>query len=127
MSKKELKMNRFGESIRCEIESFNFAVKRIKQKYPPNPENNPDVFRLYFKWKWNGYNGYGEIDFFKSTSSLCNIFGENESSMTVNSESKRQQINGRNNSALYNDSSLVEIFNLILSKTNLAQVSNYSF
>jgi hypothetical protein len=127
MSRKTLRMNRFGESILSELDSFTFYVTDIYQKYPPGPCNNPDVYKLLFNWNWNGYNGYGEIHFFKSSHELCNKFGENESSMTVHSNSKRQQPNGRSNCALYNDASLEPLFCLILSKTNLEQAKAYPF
>lgn len=119
MNRKQLKFNRFGECILNEIDSFTFFVKDIYQKYPLHPDNDPDVFRLFFTWDWNGYTGYGQIDFYRSKSILCNKFGENESSMTVHSESKRQQPNGRSTCSLYNDQSLELLFNLIISKTNL--------
>jgi len=119
MNRKQLKINRFGECILSDIDSFTFFAKDIHQKYLPHPNNDPDVYSLLFKWCWNGYTGYGQIDFYRSNSTLCNIFGENESSITIHSESKRQQPNGRATCSLYNDQSLKPLFNLIISKTNL--------
>lgn len=125
MSKKTLRMHRFGECILSEIELFNYSVKNIHQKYPNNPNNDSDVYQVKFNWTWNGYEGYGEIDFYKRTSTLCNKTGENYSNMTVSSKSKRQQPNGRNNCALYNDSSLNQLFEFILSQINLTDTMSY--
>lgn len=110
MSRKILKMNAFGESILDEYELFFYKLKNVHQKYPKNENNNPDVYQIEFDWEWNGYSGYGEIDFYKSTNKLCNEFGENMSNMTVSSKSKKQQPNCRNNCALYNNPSLEELF-----------------
>lgn len=122
---KTLRMNRFGESILSEFELFYYSIKTIHQKYPNNPKNDSDVYQVRFNWTWNGYEGYGEIDFFKSTSRLCNRFGENFSNMTVSSKSKKQQPNGRNNCALYNDDSLGQLFELMLSKIDLTNPISY--
>ena len=118
-------MNRFGESILSAFDLFYYSVKTIHQKYPNNKNNDSDVFQVNFNWTWNGYEGYGEIDFFKSTSLLCNKFGENFSNMTVSSKSKKQQPNGRNNCALYNDDSLSQLFELMLSKIDLTNPMSY--
>ena len=83
------------------------------------------MYQVNFNWTWNGYEGYGEIDFFKSTSLLCNSFGENFSNMTVSSKSKKQQPNGRNNCALYNDDSLSQLFESMLSKIDLTNPMSY--
>lgn len=45
--------------------------------------------------------------------------------MTISSNSKRQQPNGRHNCALYNDKSLEELFDIILSQTNLDKSLTY--
>ena len=107
-------MNRFGESILSEYELFEYCFTEIHPKYPETSENDPDVYRATFVWSWNGYSGFGEIDFYKSQKCLCNIYGENTSNMTVSSSSKRQQPNGRGNCALYNDPSLAELFSKML-------------
>lgn len=125
MSKKTLRMNRFGECILDEIDLFSYSIKNIHQKYPTDKNNDPDVYRMVFSWAWNGYDGYGDIDFYKHSSMLCNVFGENESSMTVSSRSQRQQPNGRSNCALYNDSSLKPLFELILSRSDLTDAMSY--
>lgn len=125
MSRKTLRMNKFGECILNEIELFNYSVKKIHQKYPNQPNNDPNVYRVKFNWIWNGYEGYGEIDFYKQNATLCNKFGENFSNMTVSPRSKRQQPNGRRNCALYNDSSLSKLFDLILSQIDLSKAMSY--
>lgn len=125
MSRSTLRANRFGESILGEFDLFHYSVKGIHQKYPNHPNNDPNVYQVRFDWTWNGYEGYGEIDFYKSTSELCNRFGENFSNMTVSSKSRRQQPNGRNNCALYNDSSLSRLFELILSQIDLSDAISY--
>ena len=125
MSKKTLRMNSFGESILGEFDLFYYSIRSIHQKYPKNSGNNLNIYRVKFDWTWNGYEGYGEIDFDKTTSRLCNTLGEDESNMTISSKSKRQQPNGRHNCALYNDGSLSQLFELILSKTNLSNTMTY--
>jgi len=126
MSRKTLRFNRFGDSILSEYNLFYYSIGIVHQKYPNNTQNNPDVYQVEFNWTWNGYDGYGEIDFYKSTSTLCKEFGENFSNMTVSSHSKKQQSNGRSNCALYNDSSLIKLFELMLSKINLANTISHS-
>ena len=123
--RKTLRINRFGESILSEFDFFSYSVKTIHQKYPNNKNTDSDVYQVNFNWTWNGYEGYGEIDFFKSTSLLCNSFGENFSNMTVSSKSKKQQSNGRNNCALYNDDSLSQLFESMLSKIDLTNPMSY--
>lgn len=123
--RKTLRINRFGESILSEFDLFPYSVKTIHQKYPNNKNTDSDVYQVNFNWTWNGYEGYGEIDFFKSTSLLCNSFGENFSNMTVSSKSKKQQSNGRNNCALYNDDSLSQLFESMLSKIDLTNPMSY--
>lgn len=125
MSRKTLRMNRFGESILSEFELFYYSIKTIHQKYPNNPNNDSDVYQVRLNWIWNGYEGYGQIDYYKSTSSLCNKFGENESELSISSKSKRKQPNGRNTCSLYNDKSLSRLFELILSKINLSNTMSY--
>ena len=125
MSRKTLRMNRFGESILSEFDLFYYSIKSIHQKYPNNPNNDSDVYQVIFYWTWNGYEGCGKIDFYKSTSSLCSKFGENESEMSLSSNSKRIQPNGRNTCSLYNDKSLSQLFELILSKINLLNTMSY--
>lgn len=125
MSRKTLRMNRFGECILSEIDLFHYSVKGIHQKYPNNSNNDLNVYQVKFDWTWNGYEGFGEIDFYKQTATLCNKFGENFSNMTVSSKSKRQQPNGRHNCALYNDSSLSQLFELMLSQINLSNAISY--
>lgn len=58
-------------------------------------------------------------DIIDNAKKLCNHFGENFSNMTISSNSKRQQPNGRHNCALYNDSSLAILFQKILELINL--------
>lgn len=123
--RKTLRINRFGESILSEFDLFSYSIKTIHQKYPNNKNTDSDVYQVNFNWTWNGYEGYGEIDFFKSTSLLCNSFGENFSNMTVSSKSKKQQLNGRNNCALYNDDSLSQLFESMLSKIDLTNPMSY--
>lgn len=125
MSRKTLRMNRFGESILSEFELFYYSIKTIHQKYPNNPNNDSDVYQVRLNWIWNGYEGYGQIDYYKSTSSLCNKFGENESELFISSKSKRKLPNGRNTCSLYNDKSLSRLFELILSKINLSNTMSY--
>ena len=125
MSRKTLRMNNFGECILSEIDLFNYSVKNIHQKYPNGSNNDPDVYVVYFSWTWNGYEGFGEIEFYKQTSTLCNKFGENFSNMTVSSKSQRQQPNGRSNCALYNDSSLSKLFELMLSQIDLSKTMSH--
>ena len=125
MSRKTLRMNRFGESILSEFELFYYSIKTIHQKYPNTPNNDSDVYQVRLNWIWNGYEGYGQIDYYKSTSSLCNKFGENESELSISSKSKRKQPNGRNTCSLYNDKSLSRLFELILSKINLSNTMSY--
>ena len=125
MSRKTLRMNRFGESILSELDLFYYSIKTIRQKYPNNPNNDSDVYQVSFNWTWNGYEGNGQIDYFKSTSSLCNKFGENESQLSISSKSKRKQPNGRNTCSLYNDKSLSPLFELILSKIDLSNTISY--
>jgi hypothetical protein len=107
------------------LDLFYYSIKAIRQKYPNNPNNDSDVYQVNFNWTWNGYEGCGKIDFYKSTSSLCNKFGENESEMSISSNSKRKQPNGRNTCSLYNDKSLSQLFELILSKINLSNTMSY--
>ena len=114
MSDKTLRALRFGESILSEYESFNYKVKCIHQKGSPDSIIDPDIYRIEFDWAWNGYEGYGAIDFYKSTSLLCNTQGNQDSNMTIASWSRRKQINGRNNCPLYNDASLAYIFDKML-------------
>lgn len=123
--RKTLRINRFGESILSEFDLFSYSVKTIHQKYPNNKNTDSDVYQVNFNWTWNGYEGYGEIDFFKRTSLLCNRFGENFSNMTISSKSKKQQPNGRNNCALYNDDSLSRLFESMLSKIDLTNPMSY--
>lgn len=123
--RKTLRINRFGESILSEFDLFSYSIKTIHQKYPNNKNTDSDVYQVNFNWTWNGYEGYGEIDFFKSTSLLCNSSGENFSNMTVSSKSKKQQPNGRNNCALYNDDSLSQLFESMLSKIDLTNPMSY--
>lgn len=125
MSRKTLKMNQFGECILSEYELFDYKFTTVHQKYPNNAENDPDVYQAHFNWSWNGYSGYGDIDFYKSKKRLCNTFGENFSNMTVASYSKKQQPNGRDNCALYNDSSLEELFNKMLYFVDLSNAMFY--
>lgn len=119
MSKKTLRINRFGESIMGEYDLFYYRIRNIHRKYPDDLKDKEDVFQVKFDWVWNGYEGVGTIDYFKSTKSLCNKTGENESNMTINSKSKRQQANGRHTCSLYNDPSLALLFELMLSQINL--------
>lgn len=114
MSRKTLRFNRFGESILSEYDLFDFKFTMVHQKYPNNPQNNSDVYQAHFNWSWNGYSGYGELDFYRSNMCVCNTFGENFSNMTVASNSKKQQPNGRSNCALYNDPSLEGLFSRML-------------
>lgn len=125
MSRKTLRMNRFGESILSELDSFYYFVKAVHQKYQNSPNNNEDVFQVDFNWTWNGYEGYGEIDYYKHNSMLCNTLGENFSNMTVSSKSIKQQPDGRNNCALYNDAKLGQLFELMLSQINLSNAMCY--
>ncbi len=119
MSKKTLRMNRFGESIMGEYDLFYYRIRDIHRKYSDDLKDKEDIFQVKFDWVWNGYEGYGLIDYFKSAKVLCNIFGENESNMTIDSKSKRKQPNGRHTCSLYNDPSLASLFELMLSKINL--------
>lgn len=125
MSEKTLRMNRFGESIMGEYDLFYYRIRDIHRKYPDDFKDKEDVFQVKFDWVWNGYEGYGSIDYFKSTEYLCNEFGENESNMTIDSKSKRKQPNGRDNCALYNDPSLAPLFELMLSQINLDNTLTY--
>lgn len=127
MSRKTLRMNKFGESILDEIELFTYHVKDIHRKYPDNPDNNMDVYTLFFNWAWNGYEGFGKIDFYQSSFTLCNVFGENESQLSISSSSKKQQPNGRSTCSLYNDQTLVPLLNMILSKSNLTPTREYPY
>lgn len=123
MSKKTLRMNNFGESILSEFDLFHIWITDIHRAYP-DTVNKPDIYKVKFNWVWNGYNGYGEIDYYRSTNTVCNSFGENFSNMTVHPNSKRQQSNGRSNCALYNDKSLEELFDRILNMINLSTTEN---
>ena len=114
MSRKTLRMNQFGESILSELDLLQFNFKGVHQKYPQDDIRNLDVCTVEFDWAWNGYDGYGKIDFYKSSMTVCNQFGENFSNMTISSKSRRQQQNGRHNCALYNDQSLENLFNYML-------------
>lgn len=125
MNRKTLRMNRFGECILSEIDLFNYSVEAIHQKYPNLPNNDSNVYQVNFNWTWNGFEGYGEIDFYKRSAKLCNKPGEDLSNMTVSSKSKRQQPNGRQNCALYNDDSLGQLFELMLSQINLSNAISY--
>ncbi len=106
-------MNNFGESIISEFDQFYIWVTQIQPAYP-KVANSSNINKVEFNWYWNGYNGIGEIYYFTATKTVCNVIGENFSNMTVNSNSKRKQPNGRSNCALYNDESLDELFTRIL-------------
>ena len=125
MSRKTLRMNNFGESIFSEIELLKFDFNCIHQKYPQEDIGKSDICKASFNWSWNGYDGYGEIDFNKSNMKVCNQFGENFSNMTISSKSKKQQQNGRNNCALYNDQSLEDLFNLMLRNLDCSLILSY--
>ncbi len=125
MSNKTLRALRFGESILGEYESFKYEVKCIHQKGSPSSIIDPDIYRIEFDWKWNGYEGYGAIDFYKSTSLLCNAQGNQESNMTIASWSRKKQINGRDNCPLYNDPSLAYIFETMLLQIDLKKTISF--
>ena len=126
MSKKTLRMNSFGESILSEFDLFHIWVTDIHRAYP-DTANKPDIYKVKFNWVWNGYSGYGEIDYDNNIKTVCNVVGENFSNMTVCSNSKRQQPNGRSNCALYNDESLEELFNRILNMIDLSKAREYPY
>ena len=115
MNRKRLTIYDFGKKIMSDIESFNFVPKSIKPKYPNNEHS--EIYSLVFLWEWNGYNGYGTIDYNNHTNELCNEFGENSSKLVIHSDSRRQA--QKNISELYNDPSLAELFDMILKKTDL--------
>ncbi len=118
MSRKTLRINNFGKSILSEFDVFYIWVTAIQLAYP-EIVNKPDINKVKFNWYWNGYNGIGEIHYFNNTKTVCNVFGENFSNMTILSNSKKQQPNGRSNCALYNDGSLEELFSRILNIIDL--------
>ncbi len=124
MSRKTLRFNRFGESILSEFDLFNFEFKHIYQRYPAK-DSRQDICRAWFEWSWNGYKGYGEVDFYKSTNTVCNEKGENLSNMTIASYSQKQQVNGRSNCALYNDKSLEDLFNIMLKSADCSNILTY--
>lgn len=111
---KTLRINRFGESILSDIEPFTYKINTISRDTAPEHQNNPDKYNLIFDWIWNDYNGVGKIEFYLKNLQLRNEFGDNFSYMQVNSESKRKQENGRRTCSLYNDPSLVQLFEKIL-------------
>ena len=115
MSKKQLKINRFGESILSEIEVYRYSFEGVPVRAYPQIEEKADIMKIRFVWSWNNYSGYGELYFKSNSYELCNEFGENFSHMTVSSASRRQQPNGRNDCALYNDRVLAELFTNMLS------------
>ena len=116
MSKKQLKINRFGESILSEIESYRYSFDGAPVRAYPQMKEKANIMKIRFAWSWNNYSGYGELYFKENTYELCNEFGENFSHMTVSSDSRRQQPNGRNDCALYNDKVLAELFTRMLSE-----------
>ncbi|MFA7204588.1 MAG: hypothetical protein WC188_12875 [Candidatus Caldatribacteriota bacterium] len=118
MNRKTLRFNRFGESILSEFELFTLWINNIHFAYHSSV-GKPNVIKVYFRWSWNDYIGIGEIYYYHDTKKLCNHFGENSSNMTISSNSKRQQSNGKHNCALYNDSSLARLFQKILEMINL--------
>lgn len=120
MSRKTLRFYRFGESILGEFDLFDYEFTGVHQKYPNRSNNDMDVYQADYLWSWNGYNGYGNIDFYKSSMTLCNKPGENESIMNVSSDSKRKPTSGKNYSTLYNDDSLEPLFNMMLQNLDIS-------
>lgn len=114
MSKKRLTMYDFGKKIMSEKELFEFKPLSIT---PKNVTGKPEIYSLTFLWSWNGYNGYGTIDYNCNTNKVCNEYGNNFSQIVVHSNSKKQA--QKNVSELYNDQSLIQLFDMILQKTDL--------
>lgn len=126
MNKKQLKFNKFGYSILNDFELFYMWVENIYYAYPKS-NNKENVVKVQFRWFWNNYNGKGEVFYYFDTKTLCNKFGENNSSLTISSNSKRQQINGRHTCSLYNDQTMVELFNKILNMIDLSRPQEYPY
>jgi len=118
-------MNRFGDSIMSEIDLFTYSVIDIHRKYPERPNNDMDVYQVNLRWSWNGFTGYGDICFYMSTGELCNVLCENDSTLTIASDSRRQQPNGRSSCSLYNDPSMVPLLDMILTKSDLIPKKEY--
>lgn len=104
MSNKRLLMNRFAECILSDYENFSFKVKEIKKHF-----SDDKVHELTFDWEWNGYSGFGYINFTENGVDIDNVQCR-DSSMTVGSNSRRQQENGRHTCSLYNDHLMQELF-----------------
>ena len=121
MNRKQLTIYDFGTKILSEIENFDFDVQSIRPKYPDNSDKQ-NIMKLCFRWFWNDYDGYGEIDFDAKTNKVCNQIGENFSQMTVKSTSKRQA--QKHVSELYNDRSLEGLFNYIISQSKQGNKEN---
>jgi hypothetical protein len=109
--------NRFGLDIFDDMSSFSYTINYIKRKYPDHPKFNPDVYIMSINWSWHGYDGFGEISFYKTTGQLCNKNGENDSHLTISSDSNRKQINGHHSCSLCNDQTLALMFSEILRNT----------
>ncbi len=107
-------MNRFGESIREEYELYSYKFEGMPERAYPHNNEKSNILFIKFTWSWNGYSGIGEIYYHSDNYTLCNEDGENFSHMMVLSDSCRKQVNGRNDCALYNDSSLASIFSDML-------------
>ena len=116
MSKKTLKMNRFGESILAEYELYSYKFEGMPERaYPQNNEKS-NIMLIKFSWSWNGYSGTGKIFYDNDSFMLCNQDGENFSCLDVSPDSRRKQLNERNNCSLYNDPSMAKLFSDMLIK-----------
>lgn len=104
---KTLKTNNFSGAILSNLESFYWEFKSRNVK-------TNGVINLRFNWQWNGFEGYGELDF--SDGIVCNEFGNNYSNMTISSSSPKKNNSIKQNCALYNDSGLEFLFNYMLSR-----------
>ena len=113
MSNKRLTIYDFGRKIMSEIELFDFEPLSII----PKNANKSNIYSLSFSWSWNGYCGYGNIDYDSNTNEVCNEFGENFSKLTIDSNSLKQA--QKYVSELYNDKDLLPLFTMILQKTDL--------
>jgi len=113
MSRKELRMYNYGESILGEYHLFR-CYNMLNAGFAYHEKHKPELKKLTFDWEWNNYSGTGYIHFLEGTSTVINESGEKFSQMNVSSYSARKPTNGKMYSPLYNDESLEELFNIIL-------------
>ncbi|MBE6835152.1 MAG: hypothetical protein E7515_02735 [Ruminococcaceae bacterium] len=118
--KKELPFNRFGECILREYHLFDFRPIEVKRKYSANSNCDLDIYKMKFNWTWDGYEGYGELDFSISKGIVCNYYGEKNSFLSVYSYSKELS-HGRYECGIHNDETLELLFNRMLQALDISK------